>query len=279
MQALFADEVFRCAAVRAVADEDELGWHFGTDDGEDFDDIGKALYRTEIGEVHEDGFAVGGPLLAEAGLRLARVKIAVHEIGDDFDGALDVEILESLVEEIAGDSGDAVALLDGEFCDGEIAAIGADESDVGAVKRGDEREAARGGHGAREQGADGMGDGVVDVEEVERFGLEDFEHLGGESERVGRVIEERVAGDFDFVEKDARVVGIHADGRGVADEVDVVAAGGEFLAEFGGDDAGAAVSGIAGDADFHDRGSPWSSVVKRGQIGQHSTGKAHPCGP
>ena len=91
----------------------------------------------------------------------------------------------------------------------------------------------------------------MDVEEVERFGFEDFEHFGGESERVGRMIEKRVAGDLDFVEMDVRVVEIHADGRGVGDEMDVVAAGGEFLAELGSDDAGAAVGGIAGDADFH----------------------------
>ena len=54
------------------------------------------------------------------------------------------------------------------------------------------------------------------------------------------------------MEVDVRVVGVHADGRGVADEMDVVAAGGEFLAELGGDDAGAAVGGVAGDADFHE---------------------------
>ena len=48
-----------------------------------------------------------------------------------------------------------------------------------------------------------------------------------------------------------RIVGVHADGRGIADEMNVVAAGGEFLAELGGDDAGAAVGGIARDADAH----------------------------
>jgi hypothetical protein len=53
-----------------------------------------------------------------------------------------------------------------------------------------------------------------------------------------------------------------------------VAASGEFLAELGGDDAGAAVGGVAGDPDFHGRGSPGPSVVYHGQIGQHSTGKA-----
>ena len=118
-------------------------------------------------------------------------------------------------------------------------------------ERGDEGQAARGGHAARQHGADGMRDGVVDVENVERFGFEDFQHFGGERERVGRVVEERVGGDLDLVEMDVRVVGVHADRRGVGDEVDVVAAGGEFLAEFGGDDAGAAVGGIAGDADAH----------------------------
>jgi len=65
------------------------------------------------------------------------------------------------------------------------------------------------------------------------------------------VVEERVGDDFDFVEMDARVIGVHADWRGVADEMDVVAARGEFHAELGGDDAGAAVGGITGDADAH----------------------------
>ena len=48
-----------------------------------------------------------------------------------------------------------------------------------------------------------------------------------------------------------RVVGVHADRRGVADEVNVVPARGELLAELGGDDARAAVGGIAGYADAH----------------------------
>jgi hypothetical protein len=92
----------------------------------------------------------------------------------------------------------------------------------------------------------------MDVEEVQGFGLKNFEHLGGESERVRRVIEKRVAGDFDLVKVDVRVVGIHADRRGVADEMNVVTAGREFLAEFCGDDAGAAVGGVAGDANLHE---------------------------
>src|SRR5260370_35283709 len=50
---------------------------------------------------------------------------------------------------------------------------------------------------------------------------------------------------------DARIVWIHADRRGVADEMNVVAAGGELHAEFGGDYAGAAVGWVRGDADAH----------------------------
>ena len=42
-----------------------------------------------------------------------------------------------------------------------------------------------------------------------------------------------------------------AEGLRVSDEVDLVAAGGEFDAEFGRDDAAAAVGGVTGDADLH----------------------------
>ena len=92
----------------------------------------------------------------------------------------------------------------------------------------------------------------MDVEKIERFGFENFEHFCGERQSVGRMVEERVGDDFDFVEMDALAVSDHSDGRGVADEMNVVAARSEFLAEFGGDDAGAAVSGVAGYANAHD---------------------------
>jgi len=96
-----------------------------------------------------------------------------------------------------------------------------------------------------------VGNRVVDVEEVEGFGLEDLEHLGGESEGVRRMVEEGVGSDLDLMKMDVGLAEVHADGRGVGDEMDVVAAGGELLAELGGDDTGAAVGGIACDADAH----------------------------
>src|SRR6266850_3697509 len=129
--------------------------------------------------MHENGFAAGSPLRAESFVVDAIVEIAIHEIGDDFDGALDVEILESFLQKIVRDGGDAVALLDGKFGNGKIAAVAADEGDVRAVKGSDEGKAARSGHGTREQGADGMRNRVVDVEQVERLGFENFEHFCG----------------------------------------------------------------------------------------------------
>jgi len=83
------------------------------------------------------------------------------------------------LRQVARDGGDAVALLDRKARDGEIATIAADEGDVRAVESGDEGKTARRGHRTREHGADGMGDGVMDVEQVERFGFEHFEHFCG----------------------------------------------------------------------------------------------------
>ena len=99
----------------------------------------------------------------------------------------------------------------------------------------------------------------MDVQQVKRFGFENFEHFCGEGQRVRRMVEERVGNHFHFVEMDARIVRIHADRRRVTDEMNVMAAGGKFHAELGGDDAGAAVGGVAGDAYAHK--SFQSSVV------------------
>ena len=51
------------------------------------------------------------------------------------------------------------------------------------------------------------------------------------------MVEERIVGDLDFVEEDRSLGAAQADGHGVADEMDFVAAGGQFDAEFGGDHA------------------------------------------
>jgi len=149
LQTLFADEIFGGAALGAIADEHELCGHFGADEGEDFHGIREAFDRAKIREVHEDGLAIGRPLRTKGFVGLARVQIAVDEIGDDLDGAFDVELFEGLREEVVGDGGDAVALLDREARDRKVAAVAADQGDVRAVERGDEGKVTWSGHGAR----------------------------------------------------------------------------------------------------------------------------------
>ena len=140
----------------------------------------------------------------------------------------DAEVAEGLVAEVLRDAGDAVGLLDGVAGDGQIAAIEADEGDVGAVERGDEGQAAAAGgeHLAREQGADGVRDGVVDVEQVELVELGDLSHARGQGQVVGGKLEERIIGDGDLVIEDAVVAAVEAKGLRVGDEVDLVAEGG-----------------------------------------------------
>ena len=118
-------------------------------------------------------------------------------------------------------------------------------------------KALGGEHLAGEQRADRVRNGVVHVQEIERVELGDLGHARGKGEVVGRVLEERIVRDRDLVIVDVVLAAVEAEGLRVGDEVDLVAARGEFDAELGGDDAAAAVGGIAGDADLH-RGPEYS---------------------
>src|ERR1700679_3419285 len=152
--------------------------------GEGLDDVEDALDRGEVGEMDEQAFAGLGEARALLGyqLRVADVEVAVDEVADDFDVAGDAEVDAGLVAEIGGDAGDAVGLGYSEFCDGEVGAVEAYQGDVGAVEGGDEGQmtASGGQHLAGQKGADGVGDCVVDVEEIEGVKLGYFGHAGGE---------------------------------------------------------------------------------------------------
>ena len=89
------------------------------------------------------------------------------------------------------------------------------------------------------------------MQQIQLLGFENFQHLCSEREGVGRVVEKRVGRYLHLMKKDMRIVQIHANRRRIADEMNVVAAGSQFLAQFSGDDAGTAVRGVAGDADAH----------------------------
>ncbi len=194
---------------------------------------------------------------------VALVDGAVDEVVDDLDRPGDFEIADGGALEVFGDGGDAVALVDAEAGDGEVAGVLADERDIRPVEGGDEGQANALGfeHLAGEKGRDRVGNGVVHVEKIELVELRDLGHAAGEGEVVRRVLEERVVGDGDFVEEDAVLTAGEAEGLLVGDEVDLVAAGGKLNAELCGDDAGAAVGGVAGDADFHRGGPGWQRFI------------------
>ncbi len=101
--------------------------------------------------------------------------------------------------------GDAVGFLDREFRDREIGAVRAHQRDIRAVQRGDERQPPRGGqHLLGQQRGDGMRDGVMHVQQVEIVVFRHFRHARGQRQAVGRVLKQRIVGDFHFVIVDAR---------------------------------------------------------------------------
>ena len=166
-----------------------------------------------------------------------------------FDG----EGVAGAIAKVLGDGGDPIGLVDAEAGDGEIGAVEADERDVRAVQRGDEGQmkALGGEHLTSEQCGDRVRNRVVHVQEVERVDLGDLGHARGKREVVGRVLEERIVRDRDLVIADVFFAAVEAKGLRVGDEMHLVAARRELDAELGGDNAGAAVGGVAGDADLH----------------------------
>src|SRR5215472_13385184 len=92
---------------------------------------------------------------------------------------------------------------------------------------------------------------VMYVQQVERFRFKHLEHFCRQRQRVGRMVEQRIAHDFYFVKMNSFTVGIQPDWGSVTDEMNVVAARGKFDAKLRGHDAGAAVSRVASDANAH----------------------------
>jgi hypothetical protein len=102
-----------------------------------------------------------------------------------------------------------------------------------------------------EERADGMWNGVVHVQHIELGFFGHFKHFSRQRQRIRRVIEKRIRRDFHFMKENIFGSLVQADGHGVTDEVDFVASGREFDAEFCGHHARAAVGWVTGNADFH----------------------------
>lgn len=91
----------------------------------------------------------------------------------------------------------------------------------------------------------------MNVEQIERGIAGDLGHFYRQGKSIGRMIKQRIAGDFYFMKINALVSGIKPDGRRVADEMNFMATRGQFNSQLGSDYARSSVSGIASDSNFH----------------------------
>ena len=140
---------------------------------------------------------------------------------------------------------------------GRYGAVQAHQRNVGPVQRGDDGQiaAARGlllrlRHLARQQRGDGVRNGVVDVQQIERVELRDLGHARGQRQVVGRMLEERVVVDIHLVEEDVGFAAAQPERQRRGDEVDLVAARRQLNAKLRGNHARAAIGGVTGDADL-----------------------------
>ena len=106
------------------------------------------------------------------------------------------------------------------------------------------------GH-ARQQGGRGVGDGVVGVHDLQAVVGGHVGHLGGQGDGVGSGLEQRVGAGGDLVEKDLVLEAHQPGGNGRAEQVHLMAPGGQGLAHLRGHHAGSAEGRVAGDADSH----------------------------
>ena len=208
--------------------------------------------------MHQQTLMLAGKLCAPLlGGGVAQVKIAIHEVGNHFDGMAHVKLDHRAVAQVIGDGSHAVALLDAEAGYRQIGTIGADERNVGAVQRGHKRQAprtqiaGRSQHLPRQQRAHRMRNCVVDVQQVEPINLRHFRHARGQRQIVRRIFEQRIPRDFHLMVVNLGVRLGEPNGQRVGDEMHFVAALCQLHPQLGGDDAAAAVGGITGDAYFH----------------------------
>src|SRR5438552_5666384 len=96
-----------------------------------------------------------------------------------------------------------------------------------------------------------MGNGIVYMQHIQIVILGYFDHSRRQRQTVGRILEQRIGGYFHLVIMDARDAMIQTYRICVRNKMNFVAAVCELETELGCDDAAAAISGIASDADLH----------------------------
>ena len=191
----------------------------------------------------------------------------LEEVVDHLDRPVEAEQAPGLVAEVLRHDRDGVGARQGVADGRAVAGVAAEQGGVGAVQRGDDpRPQLRRQHRPREDGGRGVRHGVVDVQHVEPVLAAHLGHLHRERQGVVGVLEQAVGVDAHRVEVDAGRVRRQPERALVADEMHVVPAAGELVAQRRREDAAAADRGIAGDAD------PERAVAAHVRIGSR-------CGP
>src|SRR6266852_7897819 len=207
----------------------------------------------------DQDFFIPGRELLPPGVILGRLKdVAVYEIGDHFDGALDVELLQRHLSQIFRDGRDSIAFLDRKARDGQIRPVDSDKGDIRSVERRYKWDAARPEHRARQVGAHRMGNGVMNVQKVERFACRHVVHLRRKRQGIGGMVEQGIIHHLHFMEMNAFRSLRHADGNGVADEVDFVPTRRQLETQLGGYHTTPTVCRITRDTNFH---GVWESCL------------------
>ncbi len=113
------------------------------------------------------------------------------------------------------------------------------------------RAAALGQHLAGKQRAHRVGNGVVNVKQVELVIFGHFGHARGQGEIVRRVLEEGIIGDRHFVIRNAFFAPGKPERLRIGNEVHLVAPCRKLDPEFGRNHAASAIGRITRDANFH----------------------------
>ena len=247
----------RYARLRPVADEQEARVHLLPDAIEHPHHRVNPLHRPEVRDVNDDFRVlvladISRPQVADV---LTAVDVAVEEVRNHHDVALHAELFVGGRPEAFRHRGDEVRLVDRERDNLRVRRIAADERDVRPVeRRHDARRlsAMRPDDLAREEPGCGVRDGVVRVDDVEAELARHLDDLVRQREQVLRFAEQRIRRGQHLVEREPLLELAEPERRLRADEVHLVAAAGERLAELGGNDAAAANRGVADDADVHE---------------------------
>ena len=258
LQAQFPGQLLHGDALRSFPHQQQLALDPAPHLGVHADDVPDALDRPEIRDVGDDLLVVLDEFADVAVAVPPAEPVYVDEIGDHPDVLVHVEQGQRIALQGLGHRRDALALLDAEPGDPVEGLVAPHEGDIGAVEGRDDLDVPVAQHVPRQEGAGGVGNGVVHVQDVQfRLGGH-IGHLRREREGVRRILEQRIGHHLHVVEGDVLVVFLQAEGDRIAHEMDHVPLPGQRLSQFGGDGAASSVGGIAGDADVHFAPAKWA---------------------